>query len=65
MTYFTEFIPAGVREGVPLVQHQCERSGEITYVSAVPSDPGDPCVVPGCGCRPLTEKEEKEEEEGE
>lgn len=56
----TEFTPAGSRDGIPLVQHHCARNG-VAYVSAVPSEPGDPYVVPMCGCRPAEEGEGESE----
>lgn len=47
------FTPAGSVSGIPLVQHQCLRTGSPrTWVSAVPSADDDPFTVPFCGCRP-------------
>lgn len=47
-----EFEDAGTRDGTALVQHRCPgfRPGEsvpVTYVSALPSEPGDEYLVPG------------------
>jgi hypothetical protein len=49
------FRPAGAVSGIPLVEHTCARPGPAQgcrYVSAIPSPPDDPYIVPFCGCRP-------------
>lgn len=56
MTASPEFTPAGARSGIALMQHDCARF-RVAYVSEAPSAPGDPFMIPGCGCRPLREKE--------
>jgi hypothetical protein len=60
------FTPAGSVDGIPLVQHTCERfSAPCAYVSAEPSPSGDAYLVPGCGCRPVSEENKKEQEQHE
>ncbi len=54
-TRLTEFTSSGMRDNTPLVRHRCPRYHGSSYVSAAPSPPGDPYLVPGCGCRPAGE----------
>lgn len=52
MTAHATFTLAGQRDGTALVRHACARFG-VACLSEQPSSPGDPHVIPGCGCRPL------------
>ncbi len=42
------FTPCPDKPG--MVQHECPRYGEVTYVSSPPSVSEDGYVTPGCGC---------------
>jgi hypothetical protein len=53
----TTFTPAGTRDGIALVQHECPAFGGVRYLSEAPFTAADGSPVPICGCQPGSEEE--------